>query len=206
MMGSIVHYRQFSDNYGIIRLGVTTMGHTLLLTGRPGIGKTTVIKAVAKSLGEQAGGFYTEEIRGPGGRKGFRLMTLDGQETVMAHVNLRGQGRPRVGRYGVDMEAIERVGVTALRQAMQRGQIMVVDEIGKMELFCGSFKEIVLQAVGGPYTVVATAMAKPNPWVDGLKAMPNVTLWEVTTENRSGLAEQVMRWLNKETPRTGSNP
>jgi nucleoside-triphosphatase len=206
MMGSIVHYRQFSDNYGIIRLGVTTMGHTLLLTGRPGIGKTTVIKAVAKSLGEQAGGFYTEEIRGPGGRKGFRLMTLDGQETVMAHVNLRGQGRPRVGRYGVDMEAIERVGVTALRQAMQRGQIMVVDEIGKMELFCGSFKETVLQAVGGPYTVVATAMAKPNPWVDGLKAMPNVTLWEVTTENRSGLAEQVMRWLNKETPRTGSNP
>ena len=98
------------------------MGRTLLLTGRPGIGKTTVIKAVAKSLGQQAGGFYTEEIRGPGGRKGFRLVTLDGQEAVMAHVNLRGRGRPRVSRYGVDVAAIERVGVAALRRAMRQGQ------------------------------------------------------------------------------------
>ena len=61
----------------------------LLLTGRPGIGKTTVIKAVATALGERAGGFYTEG--GPGGRQGFRLVTLDGQEVVMAHVNLRSR-------------------------------------------------------------------------------------------------------------------
>ena len=138
------------------------MGRTLVLTGRPGIGKTTIIKAVAESLGERAGGFYTEEIRGPGGRKGFRLVTLDGRETVMAHVNLRGQGRPRVGRYGVDARAVEQVGVAALRRAMQKDQIVVVDEIGKMELFCGPFKEAVLQAVGGPHTVVATVMVKSN--------------------------------------------
>jgi nucleoside-triphosphatase len=173
------------------------MGHTLLLAGRPGVGKTTVIKTVAESLGERAGGFYTEEIRGPGGRKGFRLVTLDGQEALMAHVNLRSQGRPRVSRYGVDVEAIERVGVAAIRRAMQEGQIVVVDEIGKMELFCGPFKEAVLQAMGGPHTVVATVMAKPNPWVDGLKAMPNVTLWEMTVENRDGIAEQVIEWLRR---------
>ena len=173
------------------------MKRTLLLTGRPGIGKTTVIKSAAEPLGERAGGFYTEEIRGPGGRKGFRLVTLDGQETVMAHVNLRGQGRPRVGRYGVDVGAIEHVGVTALRRAMQKGQIVVVDEIGKMELFCGPFKDTVLQAMSGAYTVVATVMAKPNPWADSLKAMPNVTLWEITVRNRGRLAERVVRWLDK---------
>ena len=171
------------------------MGRTLLLTGRPGIGKTTVIKAVAELLGEQAGGFYTEEIRGPGGRKGFRLVTLDGQEAVMAHVRLRGRGRPRVSRYGVDVKTIERVGVTAIRRAMQEGQIVVVDEIGKMELFCGPFKETMLQAVSGPYTVVATVMAKPNLWVDALKATISVTPWEVTAENRDRLAEQVVGWL-----------
>jgi len=171
------------------------MGHTLLLTGRPGVGKTTVIKAVVESLGEQAGGFYTEEIRGPGGRKGFRLVTLDRQEAVMAHVNLRGQGRPRVSRYGVNVEAIKRVGVAALRQAMQKRQSVAVDKIGKIELFCGPFKEIVLQAVKGPHTVVATEMSKPHPWVDSLKALPNVTLWEVTGENRGSMAERVMGWL-----------
>ncbi|MBL7062918.1 MAG: AAA family ATPase [Anaerolineae bacterium] len=171
------------------------MGRTLLVTGRPGIGKTTVIKAVAELLGEWAGGFYTEEIRGPGGRKGFRLVTLDGQEAVMAHVNLRGRGRPRVSRYGVDVKTIERVGVTAIRRAMQEGQIVVVDEIGKMELFCGPFKETMLQAVSGPYTVVATVMAKPNLWVDALKATISVTPWEVTAENRDRLADQVVGWL-----------
>jgi nucleoside-triphosphatase len=171
------------------------MGRTLLLTGRPGIGKTTVIKAVAELLGERAGGFYTEEIRGPGGRKGFRLVTLDGQEAVMAHVKLRGRGRPRVSRYGVDVKTIERVGVTAIRRAMQEGQVVVVDEIGKMELFCGPFKETILQAVSGPYTVVATVMAKPNLWVDALKTTISVTPWEVTAENRDRLAEQVVGWL-----------
>ena len=171
------------------------MGRGLLLTGRPGVGKTTVVKAVAARLGERAGGFYTEEIRSTGGRQGFRLVTLDGQAAPMAHVKLRGQGRPRVSRYGVDVGAIERVGVAALLRAMRAGKIVVVDEIGKMELFCGPFKEAVLQAMNGPHTVVATAMAKPHPWVDALKMMPHVTLWEVTTGNRDKMAQSVLRWI-----------
>jgi nucleoside-triphosphatase len=75
------------------------MGQTLILTGRPGIGKTTIIKAVIAQLGDRAGGFYTEEILGPGGRKGFRLITLDGQSAVIAHVDFKS--RSQVGRYGV---------------------------------------------------------------------------------------------------------
>jgi nucleoside-triphosphatase len=171
------------------------MGRKLLLTGRPGVGKTTVVKAVIESLGEQAGGFYTEEIRGPGGRQGFRLVTLDGQEAIMAHVNLRGKNQPRVGRYGVDVGAIERIGVSALRRAMQKGQIVIVDEIGRMELFCEPFKEAVLQAVSGSQTVVATAMVRPNPWVDRLKAMQVVQVWEVTAKNRDEMATMVTGWL-----------
>ncbi len=171
------------------------MGRTLLLTGRPGVGKTTVIKRVAEVLGDRAGGFYTEEIRGPGGRKGFRLATLDGQDVVMAHVDLRGKGRPRVSRYGVDVKAIERVGVTALRRAMRERRIVVVDEIGKMELFCGPFKDVVLQAVGGPCAVIATVMTKPNPWVDALKVQPGVEVWEVVPQTRDKMAEKVVQWL-----------
>lgn len=173
------------------------MGRTLLLTGRPGVGKTTLIRRVAEALGTRAGGFFTEELRGPGGRKGFRLVTLDGQEAVMAHVALRGGGRPQVGRYGVDVGAVERVGVPALRRAVAAGQVVVIDEIGKMELFCGPFKEAVLQAVGGPCTVLATAMAMPNPWVDSLKAMPLVTVWEITIGNRERMVEQVLKWLGE---------
>ncbi|MBO9370478.1 MAG: NTPase [Chloroflexi bacterium] len=171
------------------------MGQALLLTGRPGIGKTTIVKAVVETLGPRAGGFYTEEIRGPGGRKGFRLITLDGEEALMAHVEFRGPRYPRVGRYGVNVEAIARVGVRALQQAMREGRIVIVDEIGKMELFCGPFKETVLQAISGPYTILATVMAHPHPWANALKALPNVTLWEVTVENRDEMPERVRQWL-----------
>jgi nucleoside-triphosphatase len=176
-------------------LSEENVGRTTLLVGRPGIGKTTVIKQVAARLDERAAGFYTEEIRGPGGRKGFRLVTLDGQTAVMAHVTLKGKGRPRVGRYGVDVAAIDKLGVTALRSAIQSNRIIIVDEIGKMELFSGPFKETVLQAVSGPCIVVATAMARPNPWVDALKAMPNITIWEVTAGNRTEMVERVLGWV-----------
>lgn len=173
------------------------MGRTLLLTGRPGIGKTTVIRKVVEALGDRVGGFYTEEIRGPGGRKGFRLITLDGDEAVLSHVDFRGPRYPRVSRYGVDVETFTRVGVAALRRAMQEGRILIVDEIGKMELFSAPFKETVLQAVSGPHIVVATIMARPHPWTDALKQLPTVTLWELTLENRDRMPEEICRWVGE---------
>lgn len=174
----------------------TCMGRTLLLTGRPGVGKTTVIKTVADSLGDRAGGFYTEEIRGPNGRRtGFRLVTLDGDEAVMAHTNLRGEGRPRVSRYGVDVEAIEKVGVAAIRQATAGDRVVIVDEIGKMELFCEAFKEVVREAVESHSPVLATAMSGSHPWVDELKGRRRAEVWEVTVHNREALPERVRRWL-----------
>jgi nucleoside-triphosphatase len=173
------------------------MKRTLLLTGRPGVGKTTVIQTVVQALGEQADGFYTEEIRGPRGRQGFRLVSLRGEQAVLAHVRLKGGGRPRVGRYGVDVAALERVGVAALERAMAQGRVVIIDEIGKMELFSDAFKAAVLAAVDGPASVVATVMARPHPWVDTLKARPDVTLWQVTFENRDAMPSRVLDWLRQ---------
>lgn len=173
------------------------MGQTLFLTGRPGVGKTTVIRAVARALGEQADGFYTEEIRSAGQRQGFRLISLRGEQAILAHVQLKGSGRPRVGRYGVDVQALEQVGVTALERAVALGRIVVIDEIGKMELFSQTFKAAVLAAMDKETPVVATVMARPHPWVDALKPRPNVSLWTVTVENRARMAAQVLNWLHQ---------
>ncbi len=173
------------------------MSQTLILAGRPGIGKTTIVKAVIAQLGDRAGGFYTEEILGPGGRKGFRLITLSGHSAIMAHVDFKS--RSQVGRYGVKVEVIDQVGAGAIRSAVDHNPIVIIDEIGKMELFSAPFQSAVLKAVSGPRIVLATAMLDDQPWLAALKALPGVTVWEVTKSNRTRLVEQVLRWLQQQT-------
>jgi nucleoside-triphosphatase len=173
------------------------MARTLFLTGRPGVGKTTVIKAVAQALGDGADGFYTEEVRHQGQRQGFQLVALRrGERATLAHVSLKGRGRPRVGRYGVDVVALDRVGVAALERAIAQSRVILIDEIGKMELFSQAFKEAVLAAMNGHAPVIATVMARAHPWVDPLKARPDVELWHVTVENRDLMPARVLNWAH----------
>jgi len=169
------------------------MARALLLTGRPGIGKTTVVKQLVAQLGERAGGFYSEEIAGPGGRKGFRVVTLDGKQATLAHGDIRSKSK--VGRYGVDVAAFEQVGVAAMLAAIERAEIVVCDEIGKMELFSSQFKSTVLKALDSRKPLIATAMLESHPWVDALKRMPGVTAIEVTKQNREAMFQRAMQWL-----------
>jgi nucleoside-triphosphatase len=118
------------------------MTKKVLLTGRPGCGKTTLIKRIVNNLASQAGGFYTEEIRERGARVGFKLITLDGRQAVFAHVDFPAAAGPqRVGKYGLDLAALETVGVEALRAAVRARQLVVVDEIGPMEIRSEIFRD-----------------------------------------------------------------
>ena len=164
-----------------------------LLTGRPGTGKTSLIKQIATELGGRAGGFYTEEIRSRGTRLGFRLVTLDGQAAVLAHIDF--DKRYRVGKYGVDIENLERLGVPALRQAVAQCELVVVDEIGKMELFSSGFREAVKEIVGRGKLVLGAITLDSNPWADAIKRQPQVNLLVVTRDNRHQVLDELHRWL-----------
>lgn len=172
------------------------MGRTLLLTGRSGVGKSTFAKALFEQLKGRVGGFYTEEISGPGGRKGFRLVTLEGRAQIVAHVD--HQGRSKIGRYGVDVAAIDRVGAKVILQAIERYPIILIDEIGKLQLFSSGFQSALLKAIASPCQVIATAMQDDQPpWVDALKVLPTVTTWELTLKNRTKRVAEVLKWLEK---------
>ena len=173
------------------------MAKSLLLTGHPGIGKTTIIRKVIAGLGDRAGGFYTQEITGPGGRQGFNLTTLDGKEVVFAHKDLRDARLPRVGRYGVDVAALDRVGVRALRRAMDAGKLIIVDEIGMMELYSTAFQETLVAAILGPHHVIGTMMSKPHPEGDVFRNLAQVEIREVDRRNRDDMAERVLSWIER---------
>jgi nucleoside-triphosphatase len=176
------------------------MAKSLLLTGVPGIGKTTIIRKVAAALGPRAGGFTTEEIFGPGGRQGIRLTTLDGKQVTLAHKDLRDPRYPRVGRYGVDVAALDRVGVRALRRAIDEGKIVIVDCISTMELFSPTFQDVLIAAILGDAHVIGTIMARPHPEGDAFKNLAQVEIREVDRRNRDDMPARILAWVEKIVP------
>jgi nucleoside-triphosphatase len=170
------------------------MKRVYLLTGRPGTGKTSLIKQAVAEMKGNAGGFYTEEIRSRGIREGFRLVTLDGQQATLAHVNIQSQYR--VSKYGVDTDSLDRVGVFALQRAAQQCDLVIIDEIGKMELFSASFREAVSRIINSGQRVLGTIMLNANPWADAIKCQPQVNLVTVTRANYHQVLKELRQWLN----------
>ena len=165
------------------------MTEKVLLTGRPGCGKTTLIKRVVNNLPRRAGGFYTEEIRDGGTRAGFKILTLDGEEVVFAHVDLKTP--QHVGKYGLDLPALEGIGVGAVRQAFHARQLVVIDEIGPMEIRSAIFRDAVNEALDSEVPVLATIFARSLAFTDAIKSRPDVTLIEVCRENRDRLVAEL---------------
>jgi nucleoside-triphosphatase len=152
----------------------------LLLEGRPGIGKTTVTWRLLKLLqeaGVPVAGFTTGELRTGGHRDGFVVEAVSGAREVLAHVDLPGP--PRVGRYGVDLAAFERVALPALGDSGPDG-VVVIDELGRMELASASFRVAVVELLGRDVAVVATVQRARDRFTDVLKRRPDIRVVRVT--------------------------
>lgn len=159
------------------------MKSTYLIMGEPGIGKTTLIRQVVSTMRLKASGFYTEDLRTRGVREGFRLVTLDGETALLAAAGLSGS--LQVSKYGVDLQELERVGVGALQRGLQRGQVLVVDEIGKMQLTDRAFRQTIFAAVRDGHPLLGTIMSGRNPYAEKIKAHRNVELLTLTEWNRA---------------------
>jgi nucleoside-triphosphatase len=97
----------------------------------------------------------------------------------------------------VHLPNLEDLGVRALRRAIRQPQVpvVVIDEIGKMELFSPAFREEVLAGLDSPKTLIGTITMARSPWVEAIKARPDVALMEVTAANRSAIPDLVLAWL-----------
>jgi len=169
------------------------MHSAYLLTGKPGTGKTSLIRQAVNDLKDKADGFYTEEIRIGGIRQGFRLVTLSGESAILAHVDIKSPFK--VSKYGVDISALEDVGIPALQRAWEKGKVVVIDEIGKMEIFSDKFRQIVQEILESQQKVLGTIMLKPDPWADIIKQKPQVKLLFVTRNNHDQILGEIRQWL-----------
>jgi len=155
----------------------------LLVTGAPGVGKTTVVRKVSEQLardGWRVGGIITAELRKEGRRVGFQIGPVDGPARTMAHESFIS--RHRVGRYGVDVEVIDYVVDTTLRGL--EADVVIIDEIGAMECLSRRFATVVTGLLDGPIPVVATVALQGSGLIDDVKHRADCELVVVSPDNR----------------------
>jgi nucleoside-triphosphatase len=165
----------------------------ILLTGPPGCGKTTVILRTLRLLSRTTAGFYTEEVRSgaDGGRLGFDVVALDGRRGPLARIG--GQG-PGVGKYAVDLQSFEDVGVRALEAGLREPHaLLVIDELGRMEFLSAALVTLLEQVFRSPHPVLGTILYRRHPLGDRLRQASGAEVIQVTTQNREALPVELAR-------------
>jgi len=170
------------------------MKTNILITGPPGCGKSTLIEKVINRIEKPVGGFFTREIKDKGRRVGFSINTLDGREGILAHKSIRSEYR--VGKYGMNIEDIDTIAVPSLIPK-GKDEIVVIDEIGKMECFSDLFKKTLIQVLDSPNCVIGSIALKGGPFIQGIKNRDDVQVSNVTPETRDSLVEKILDSIKK---------
>ncbi len=171
------------------------------VTGLPGVGKTEVLIKVMERLGNEYifGGMITKSIIEKNERVGFKILNWrTGEERLFAHVNM--DSVYRVGKYRVDLKALEEIGIPAIEDAMndENVDVIVIDEVGKMELESRKFKDIVKDALDSDKPVLLTLHKKSrDALLQSIRNMNNVRILEITRINKNLLPYKIEKILRE---------
>lgn len=160
----------------------------ILITGRPGVGKTTLIFRLIKQINLPCVGFYTAEIRESGRRTGFEAIALHGPKLIMSHVDIKSPYR--VSKYGVDVANFERF-LKEIPFFDPKYAFIVIDEIGKMECFSPLFKKLILNLLDHDTPLIATIALRGDVFIESIKTRHDVRVYTVTYDNRDKLAMEL---------------
>jgi len=165
----------------------------LLITGLPGVGKTTLIKKLGEKIKYPGRiGFYTEEIRNEGIRQGFSLLDFDGGNSILSHVNINSSFR--VGKYGVDIDRFENF-IDTIDFFNPENQIIIIDEIGKMECLSEKFCQLLSRILDSDKQVVASIALKGTGFIEKLKRRNDIRLITINPANRVILIDEILGYL-----------
>ena len=154
------------------------------------MGKTTLVNKIITQLSCKIGGFYTHEMKENGRRTGFYITDFEGNQMVMA--SEKSDSPYRVNIYGVNIEAFEMIGIPAMERALQNADLIIIDEIGRMEMFSPKFCDLLRKVFDSDKPLLATIKKVDCELTKELKARDDVVKYEVTNENRDPLFQEIL--------------
>lgn len=167
----------------------------ILLTGPPGIGKTTIMMKLIEGLRfYNPVGFFTEEIREGSIRKGFKLISCDGDRSVLSHVDIKSG--IRVGKYGVDVEGFE-IFLENIDFFDPAKRVIIIDEIGRMECMSRFFVELTGELLDSGKPLIATIALKGTGVIDNIKKRSDIKLVQINHKNRDSLPLKIIEFFKK---------
>ena len=175
------------------------------ITGMPSVGKTqTLVKIIEKveKSGYKIEGMITEPIIEHKKRVGFYVEDWQTKDrAVFAHVDI--DSKDKVGKYGVDLHALETIGVTAIEKAINSEEIdiIIIDEIGKMEMLSERFCEVVIDALDSDKPIMVTLHKKSRtPLLQDIRRRDDIRILEVTAVNRNLLPYKIEKIMAEKLP------
>jgi len=170
---------------------VRVIKKNILITGLPGVGKTTLIRKISEELKHlHPVGFYTTEIREEGMRKGFELISLEGRKGILSHINIKSPYR--VGKYKVDIKSFEDF-LDQIKFFGPAVDLIIIDEIGKMECYSDKFKKLLKEILDSEKWVIATIAHKGSGLIEEVKKRKDIKLFEMTSSNRDSLFSEILK-------------
>jgi nucleoside-triphosphatase len=163
-------------------ISMEMIGKNIFITGPPRCGKSTLMEKLIAGIERPTTGFFTRQITEKGKRVGFSITTLDGKEGVLAHVNMKG--RFKVGKYTVNLFDIDQIAVPSMLPSTP-DDVVVIDEIGKMECFSPIFKQVLMKLLDSDHQVIGSIAQKGDKFIQEIKARDDVLLFNVSEKNRN---------------------
>jgi nucleoside-triphosphatase len=168
------------------------MADIILITGMPGCGKTTLLNEVICDSDLRFYGFFTDEIRKNNKREGFRVRFTDGDHVVLARKSIRSDFK--VGKYGIDLKKFEKM-LEKKKMNIISSDFVVIDEIGKMELFSYKFREIIESLFDSCNLLLGSIIYKPHPYADIIKQRDDVRIFELDKSNYINIKVKIVNIL-----------
>lgn len=167
------------------------MSHKIFVTSQPRLGKSTVIKKVVDVLGrENCYGFYTEEIMVAGKREGFKIITMDGRQGILAST-----GSPsalRLGRYGLNIDTLEDLCLGSILEGNDPHKVLIIDEVGPMQVWSESFRVALEKALERDNPMLGSVFLQAHPWIDTFKARDELDIVDLNLANRDGMVQELV--------------